>query len=139
MKTKLAFLALLCASPFAHAAGAVDGGGISKLYLSCNSPEDASVSYNVQVVSGFFLVDGSKTWTMGVDVRALNKLSNREELIKSTAVQSNKSLTDIEGDGLDLKQVGPSNFNMKEFRALLHTKLDNGSEITAVLNCQIPN
>ena len=140
MKTKfyLMILASLASTQAAHAMGAVDGGGISKLFLSCSNKQHPSVSYRVQVSTGFFVVNGRKTWTTGADVYSVNHFNNQETLIKAEAVRANDSFTDIEGDSLTLKQSGPGNFNMKSFPATLRMAEDNGNEITAELLCRLP-
>jgi len=133
----LAVLGFLFSTFTVQASGAVDGGGISKLYLICDNQKHPSISYNVQVVSGFFSVGGQRTWTMGADIRSLSHFSNEETLLASVAVRTNSSLTEIYGENFSLVQSGPGNYDMKTFPAKMTLKLENGNEISADLQCTI--
>ena len=131
---------LLESSATVAMAGAIDGGEISKLYLLCNNNHHPSVSYGVQVISGFFEVDGKKEWTTGADIYRSVHFANHapSTLIKSSAVTVNDSFTNIKGDGFSLVQSGPGNFNMKTFPATLTLDEVAGNQLTVSdLECQI--
>jgi hypothetical protein len=135
----LGFLLIMAASPnWASAMGVVDGGGLSKTYLICDNNQHPSVSYRVDILTGFFDVNGTKTWTTGADVYRIVHFSNQESLVMSGPVTANGSYTEIQGEGFSLVQSGPGNVNTQSFPATLKLTEASGAELTVNdLQCEV--